>query len=160
MADSPERRVIKFNSLDEVVAEVERLAGGEVRTTGSHSFPEIVRHLALTQDMVTGKIKGPSPPWYMKLVIGLMKSRLMQDKPLAPGFNLPAKAEAFFWPESDVNLADAISHLKESVENFNANGPLPKHPVFGKISAEQNLSMSLRHAAMHLSFVHPGEPAA
>ena len=155
MANQPERRELKFSSLDEVVEEVERLATAEVRTTGNHSFPEIVRHLALTHDMVTGKVKGPSPPWYVKLVIGLMKSRLMKDKPLAPGIKLPPNAEAFFWPDSEVSLADAIAHLKQSVENFKANGPLPKHPIFGEVSAEKNLSMNLRHAALHLSFVHP-----
>ena len=160
MADKPERRELKFNSLDEVVAEVERLAASEVRTTGNHSFPEIVRHLALTHDMVTGKVQGPAPPWYMKLMIGLMKSQLLKEKPLSPGFNLPPAAEAFFWPTSEVSLQDAVAHLKASVANYKANGPLPKHPIFGKVSAEKNLSMNCRHAAMHLSFAHPGEPAA
>ena len=154
MADTRERRELKFSSLDEVVAEVERLANGEVHTTGNHSFPEIVRHLALTHDMVTGKVEGPTPPWYLKLIVGLFKSRILSDKPLSPGIKLPANAESFFWPSSEVSLDDAIVHLKESVANYTANGALPKHPMFGTVSAEQNLSMNLRHAALHLSFVH------
>ena len=154
MADKPERRELKFGSMDEVVAEIDRLAESEIRTTGNHSFPEIVRHLALTHDMVTGKVKGPSPPWYLKLVIVFMKSSMLKDKPLPSGFKLPAAAEAFFWPSSEVSQEDAVVHFKESVANYVANGPLPKHPVWGTITAEQSMSMNLRHAAMHLSFVH------
>jgi len=46
-------------------------------------------------------------------------------------------------------------HLKQSVENYKANGPLEVHPVFGRVSREQNLELNCGHCAMHLSFVHP-----
>ncbi|MCA9048200.1 MAG: DUF1569 domain-containing protein, partial [Planctomycetaceae bacterium] len=45
--------------------------------------------------------------------------------------------------------------FKESVRYYDTHGPLAKHPMFGKITREQNLSLNLRHAALHLGFVHP-----
>ncbi len=121
MSKTTERRELKFSNLDEVVAEVERLASGEVRTTGSHSFGKIIEHLARTHDMATGKVQAPSPPWYMKIGLFFMKGSLLKDKPLAPGFNLPADAEAFFWPDQEIDVAVAVPHFKDSVENYKAN---------------------------------------
>ena len=154
-APTAQRRTLQFNSLDEVIADIEQLAQGEVTTTGGHSFPEIVQHLAITLDMVMGRVEGPKPPWYMRLMIPLMKPMIINDKPLKPGFNLPSKAESFFWPKGDVDLGKAIDRLKEATDLYLQKGPPQKHPMFGKLTRQQQDSMNLRHSAMHLSFVHP-----
>ena len=52
MADKAERRELKFQNLTEVVQEVERLASGHVRTTGRHSFGQILNHLMLSNRML------------------------------------------------------------------------------------------------------------
>ena len=155
MTESPERRELRFDNLDQVVAEVEQLASGQVKTTGNHSFGQIIEHLARTHDLCTGKLVGPKPPWFMRLMIPLMKGSMLKDKPLKPGFNLPPAAENFFWPAGEVDVQQAIDHLKQSVENYQTKGALPKHPIFGKITKAQNLNLNCRHAAMHLSFAHP-----
>ena len=154
MADTPERRELSFDSLDEAVAEVERLAQGEVRVTGSHSFAQIIEHLARTHEVAIGKATPPRLPFMMRLIMPLMKGMVL-NAPVKPGLKLPDKAQSFFWPQDDVDLQQAISHLKESVEQYKALGPLPVHPVFGKASREQIDRMNCGHCAMHLSFVHP-----
>ncbi|MFK7820959.1 MAG: DUF1569 domain-containing protein [Planctomycetaceae bacterium] len=154
MTKNAERRELNFNSLDEAVAEAERLASGEVRTTGNHTFAEILKHLALTHDMSSGKVSGPRPPWYMRLMIPLMKGMIFKGG-AKPGFKLPADAEAFFWPKEEFSVADALAHLKESVEHYKQKGPLAVHPVFGKATSEQVDRLNCTHCAMHLSFVHP-----
>ena len=155
LADNPERRELSFSNLDEVVAEAERLASGNVRTTGNHSFAKILEHLARTHDMTTGRMEAPRPPFYMRLLMPLMKSMIINDKPVKSGFKLPSKAEVVFWPDQEFKVQDALAHLKESVEHYKKQGPLPKHPMFGKLTRQQNDSMNCRHAALHLSFVHP-----
>jgi len=157
MADKPEQRELNFADLDEVVAEAERLTAGEVRTTGNHSFGQILEHLALSLDMTTGKIQPPPPPWYMRLMIPIMKPVLLKDAPLKPGFKLPQKSENFFWPDKDFDVDEALAHLKEAVENYKTNGPMEKHPMFGKLSREKNDQLNCRHSALHLGFVHPVE---
>lgn len=160
MSNPNERRTLSFKNLDEVVAEVERLAGDEFRTSGNHSFGQIINHLALTHDMSTGKIAGPALPWYMKLMMKIMKPMLLKDKPLKPGVKLPQQGESFFWPDREFDVHEALAHLKESVKHYHTSGPLPIHPVFGKITREQNINLNCRHAALHLSFVHPVNSAS
>lgn len=159
MSTTPERRELMFSNLDEVVAEAERLAASSVRTTGHHTFGQILEHLALTHDLTTGKVIGPKPPWFMRLIIPLMKPMILKDTPAKPGFKLPPASEAFFWPDQEFDVTEALAHLKESVEYYKSHGPLEKHPMFGKITPQQDLNLNCRHAALHLSFVHP-DPAA
>ena len=154
MATSPERREVSFSSLEEAVAYAEQLAAGKVRTTGKHSFAHILKHLAITHDMATGKIKAPRPPLLMRLMMPFLKGMIF-SKPVKPGFKLPAASEEFFWPNEDVDVQDALAHFKQSVENYNKTGPLEIHPFFGKATREQLDRLNCGHCAMHLSFVHP-----
>jgi len=102
MSSTPERRELSFATLNEAVAEAERLADGEVRTTGNHSFGQILEHLARTHDMATGKVEAPRPPLFIRLMMPFIKSSIIKD--VKPGFKLPAKAEAFFWPDQEFEV--------------------------------------------------------
>jgi hypothetical protein len=149
------RRDISFSSWEDVIADIEKLASSEFETTGNHSFGKIVQHLATTNEMIVGNVTPPKLPWYMRLMMPLIKNGIL-NKPAEPGFKLPNSAmQKFFWSEDDVDLQDAIANFRASVKAYRDQGPLPVHPVFGKATKEQIDKMSLSHAAMHLSFVHP-----
>jgi hypothetical protein len=148
------RRKVTLNTLDDIVAEVERLAASDVTTTGKHSFPKIVRHLALTNNMMTGRIPAPKPPLIMKLLLPFIRSSILKG-PVKPGVKLPANAEAEFWSDEEITVEDAVQMLKESVLYYKEHGPLPVHPIFGKATREQLDRLTCSHAEMHLSFVHP-----
>ncbi|MEM7311759.1 MAG: DUF1569 domain-containing protein [Planctomycetota bacterium] len=151
---SAERRELQFSSLDEVVADVEQLMRGEVRCSGNHSFPEIIRHLAITHDVTTGRKAPPPLPFIMRLMMPFIRGSVLKG-PAKPGFNLPGPAENFFWPKPEMPIHEAFAYLKESVEYYKANGPVAKHPIFGPVTKEQMDSLNFSHGAMHLSFVHP-----
>lgn len=155
MGDAVRRRELSFQTLDEAVADAEQLAQGTVRTTGKHSFGQILEHLARTHDMCTGKMVPPTPPFYMRVLIPLLKPMILSGKPLKPGATLPKNAEEVFWPDRDFDVQDALQHFRDSVKAYNTDGPLDKHPVFGRMSREKNLDLNCRHCALHLGFVHP-----
>lgn len=155
MAENPERRELKFETLDESIADAERLASAEVRVTGNHSFGQILNHLALSIEVTTGRVVAPPPPFFMRLMMPLMKRMIINSKPFKPGIKLPAKGEAFFWPDKEFDVACSLQYLKEAAEFYKSNGPLEKHPFFGKITRAENDELNCRHAALHLSFVHP-----
>ena len=134
---------------------METLARSEHETSGSHSFEKIVQHLAITNEMVVGNITPPKLPWYMRMAMPFLKNGILNN-PVQPGFKLPNNSmQEFFWPQSDVDLKEAIENFRTSVKAYRDKGPLSVHPVFGKATREQIDKMVLSHAAMHLSFVHP-----
>lgn len=155
MARQTDRRELRFQNLDEVLAEAERLAGGEVRTTGKHTFGQILEHLALSTDVASGKISPPPPPLFMRLMMKFMKRFIINSKPLTPGVKLPKAGEEFFWPDRAFDVRQALSHLQEATEYYKSNGAIAKHPFFGDLTAQEALELNCRHAALHLSFVHP-----
>jgi hypothetical protein len=149
------RREISFSSLDEIISDMETLTRSEHETSGSHSFEKIVQHLAITNEMVVGNITPPKLPWYMRMAMPFLKNGILNN-PVQPGFKLPNNSmQEFFWPQSDVDLKEAIENFRTSVKAYRDKGPLSVHPVFGKATREQIDKMVLSHAAMHLSFVHP-----
>lgn len=151
----PKRRDISFSSLEEVVSDIEALAGSEYQTTGSHSFGNIVQHLATTNEMLVGNIVPPKLPWFMRLAMPFLRNGILNG-PVEPGFKLPnAAMQEFFWSSTEVDLSEAIENFRTSVNTYNEKGPLPAHPIFGKATREQIDNITLQHAAMHMSFVHP-----
>ena len=151
----PQRRDIQFNSFDQVIADIEQLLESGATTTGQHSFAAIVRHLALTNEMVVGDLVPPKLPWYMRLAMPLLRSSILNG-PVKPGFKLPSTdMQSFFWPADDINPTDAFAKFKASVQSYEERGALPIHPIFGKSTKEQTHGLLLKHAAMHMSFVHP-----
>jgi len=155
MAKPIERREVTFRSVDEIVADARQLASGEVRVNGNHSFGQILHHLALSHDVASGKLSAPPPPLFMKLMMPLIRRMVINAKPLKPGIKLPAKGEAFFWPDKEFDVPTSLQYLEESVENYKTNGPLETHPFFGKLTRAEADQLTCRHAALHLSFVHP-----
>lgn len=151
----PRRREISFFSLEEVISDIETLASSDYETTGDHSFGKIIQHLATTNEMVVGNIAPPKLPWHMRLLMPFLKSGMLNN-PVEPGFRLPNPSmQEFFWSSSEVDIRKAIENFRRSVKDYHEKGPLPVHPIFGKASKEQIDKVTLSHAAMHLSFVHP-----
>ena len=155
MATDSERRELEFKTLEQVVADVDQLVSGEVRTTGNHSFGQILNHLALSQDVSSGRATPPPPPFFMKLMLPLMRMMVINSKPLKPGIQLPKQGEAFFWPDKEIDVPTGAAYFKESTEYYLSNGPVEKHPFFGKMTKQQADELNCRHASLHLSFVHP-----
>ena len=154
MADT-ERRELSFANMDEVRAEIRQLAGGEVRTVGNWSFSEIVRHLAITNEMVNGKLTPPKLPWYMRLAMPFLRKSILSN-PVAPGFKLPtSQMQSFFWPSDVIDVQEAVARFDVSADVYKTQGPPCTHPIFGPGQPEVIDGMLLSHAAMHLSFVHP-----
>lgn len=148
------RRELAFERVDEMVAEVERLASGRVTVSGNHDFASIVRHLALTNEMTTGRMVPPKPPLILRILLPFIRSSIFK-RPVKPGIKLPPTAESVFWPKQSISTHDAVAMFKDSVAYLKSHGPLPVHPFFGKASREQIERLICNHGAMHLSFVHP-----
>ena len=85
------RRQLRYASLDELLADAQRLAAGEVRTLGNWSPGQIFQHLAQSMNWsIDGfDFSFPAPlRWVMSL---LMKRKFLQ-KELPAGYQAPASA--------------------------------------------------------------------
>lgn len=125
------RRVVRYESLGDLLADAEKLAAVNVRTLGNWSFGQILKHLAMSLD---SSIDGagmmlPAPMrWLMSL---LMKNKFL-TKPIPPGYPSPAK----FIPAT-TSVEDGLAALRAAIDRQNHEATRAPHPAFGKISNQE-----------------------
>lgn len=150
---SGQHRKLRFASLDEAMAEAERLSAVETRTTGHFSLGQILEHLARTLEVVVGTRKVPALPLPMKVTARLIRPIALKKS--MTGLKLPAKTQGVLWPDESVSTEEGLSHLRKQFEIFRNTDPLPVHPIFGKMNRQQHEALQCRHFEGHLGFVHP-----
>lgn len=151
------RRKLRFDSLDDLLAEADRLASGEVTMLGNWSLAQVFAHLAAginsTMDGSTFK-----PPALMRLMAPVMKMFMKKKfihEGIPSGFQIPKAAQAQFIPADDVEIQTALGQLRSAVERFKSADNLAGHPLLGTLTKEETMQFQLRHAEMHLSFAIP-----
>jgi Protein of unknown function (DUF1569) len=147
------RRKLDYASLEEVLADADRLSSGPMKQLGNWSAGQIFRHLALAYN---GSIDGFTItfPWPLRMMARVFQKRLINGA-MPPGFNLPsdgAKALAPGSPSTEEGLAD----LHAAVSRLERESHRARHPMFGEISKEQWNTIHLKHASLHMSFLVPG----
>lgn len=148
-----EHRTLRFESIDAAMAEAERLAAAETRTTGQFSLGQIFEHLARTFEVVLGERKMPPSPLPMRILSRLIRPLVLRKA--QTGFKLPSKAQNVLWPSEEVSVEDGLRHLREACEKFKTTDPLPRHVFFGNMTRAQHDALQCRHFEGHLGFVHP-----
>jgi hypothetical protein len=147
------RRTLHFNSLDDVVADAQRLvASPTTRTLGNWPLGQLFSHLATA---VNGSIDGipHKAPWFIRAIAPVFKRRFL-TKPMSAGFNLPKEAEVGFYPAA--TSQEGFEQLRAAVGRWRTEKMTSKHPVLGKLTHEEWSQLHLRHAELHLSFAVPG----
>jgi hypothetical protein len=145
------RRDLSFQTLDDIVADVEFLvASPTTRTIGNWPLVKLITHLSQT---VHNSIDGfqTKAPLIIRLVMPLFKGRFLKARKMNPGINLPKAAEAAAYPEAK-SVQEALNDLRRAVERTRTESMTASHPAFGKMTHDEWNTLHLRHSEMHLSF--------
>jgi hypothetical protein len=146
------RRKLDYKSLEEVVADAERVSAGSFKTVGNWSAGQIFRHLATAYN---GSIDGITMklPWYILLMARIFKKKLLRG-PMPPGFKLPAESAKQLEP-GPTSTEEGLAELRAAVERLQREPQRASHPAFGKFSMEEWNQIHLHHANLHMSFIVP-----
>ena len=150
-----QRRDVHYDSYDELLADAEHLASGDVHTVGNWTLGQILTHLAQSLD---SSIDGTNMkfPWLMKKIILLFinKDKMLRE-PLSPGFKIPKKGEAQFIPDPSISTEEGLAALRAAIKRCQTETLRAEHPAFGELTREEWDKLHLRHAELHLSFAVP-----
>jgi len=144
-----DRRAVHYESYDDLLADAERLAAGEVRTLGNWSYGQILNHVAKSFDSSIDGV-GFMLPGPVRLAMKLLMKRRFLTKPIPPGF----KTTKAFLPE-ETSVDDGLAALRTAIARQGRETERKMHPAFGRISNLEWDQFNLRHAEMHMSFVVP-----
>jgi len=144
------RRELRFESLDEVLADVEILVSGGHRTVGNWTLAQILTHLQKTFDASIDGF-GFESNWLIRKVLGPLFKKRFLTKPLPAGFKLPKSASAIL-PDSHVALEESFAKFQKAIARLKCDKPSAPHPGLGKLTPTEWNNLHLRHSELHLSF--------
>jgi len=150
------RRKVRFATLDEILADAERLATGPIRPLGNWSFGQCTGHLARAMSMSLDGIEGGRAPWVIRMFLRVLKHRLL-TKGLRPGFNLRSPFADQMIPDGAHSTDEGLNELRNHIARLKRETQRHPHPAFGPLTREEWDQLHMRHAELHLSFFVPAQ---
>ena len=154
---STDRRTLAFRSFDDLRAEVARLVtaerAGRLRMSGNWSLGTILGHLAFWQNAAFDGIPGPKPGILFRLLGPLVLKRVFL-KGMPAGFRLP-KVEAGTYGVDELTVDEGGRRLEAAMRRLEHDAVPDRHPILGRMNRDDWITLHLRHAELHLSFLHP-----
>lgn len=150
------RRTLRFESLDQLTAEVDRLAeaerAGRLRRLGNWTLGQTLGHLAAWAEY--GYTGAPlKVPFFIKWLLRLRKRKFLYG-PLRAGVKIPG-VEGGTLATDPLPLDEALGRFRRVTERLRAEAPTAPSPVFGPLTHEESIALNLRHAELHLGFLTP-----
>ena len=151
------RRMLRFESIDEMMAEVDRLVeaerAGRLKRLGNWTLGQTLGHLAVWSEY--GYTGCPlKVPFFIGWFLRLRKRKFLYE-PMRPGMKIPRVAGGTLATEP-MPLDEALERLRKVMERVKTEPPTAPSPAFGLLTLEESIAMNLRHAECHLGFMIPG----
>jgi hypothetical protein len=151
-----ERRILRFESLDQVLAEVERLAeaerAGRLRRLGNWTLGQTLGHLASWAEYsYTG---APlKVPFFIKWFLRLRKRKFLYG-PMRAGVRVP-RVEGGTLATEPVPLEEGLERMRRAMGRLKSEAPTAPNVIFGPLTHDEWLALHCRHAELHLGFLVP-----
>lgn len=151
-------RKLRFNTFAELRAELDAVeraaASGTLRLTGNWSLGQIFSHLAA---FINYAFDGyppnmRNPPLFIRLILKLMKNKFLH-KNLPRGVKIP-RIEGGTVGMDERPVPEALAIMRKALDRLEAGAPSQPNPIFGPMSHAEWQQMHLRHAELHLGYVH------
>lgn len=154
-----EHRELRFSSLDDLLAELDRVVAAEktgtLRRTGNWTTGQTFGHLAAWIDYAyDGYPPGSTPPWFVRVIVRMMKKSFIR-KPMQRGFKIP-RAPGGTYAAEPVSTEEGARRLRQALERLQRREPTRfDSPVFGPMTDDERIALNLRHAELHLGYLWP-----
>jgi hypothetical protein len=147
-------RTLRFETIDQVLAEGERLADAECRgclhCMGTWTLGQSLGHLATWAGYAFEPVPF-RPPLLVRFVLRPMKWRFLY-KPMRRGLRIPRVPGGTFGIDP-VPLDEGLSRFRLTFGRLKNEQPTQPHVLFGKMSHDEWINAHLRHAELHLSLM-------
>lgn len=156
---SVERRALRFNSIDELMRELDRIIAAEntgtLRRTGNWTTGQIFGHLAAWINYgYEGFPPGAHPPFFVRWIVKFLKNKIIHGG-MRPGMRIPRTKDGTFGTEV-LSTDEGASRLRAALMRLKDREPVKFHsPALGPLSDDDRIAVQLRHAELHLSYLHP-----
>lgn len=152
-AKAARRRKLRFESIDDVLGEVHRLAEAEhaglLETFGNWTLGQAIGHLATWAEYAYTPIPF-KPPLFVRLLMRTRKRQFLNE-PMPAGIRIPGLSGGTLGTEP-MPTNDAVARYVHVLERLRLEAPTVPSPVWGLLTQEEAIAGTLRHAELHLGF--------
>lgn len=155
---TPQRRMLRFESIDQALAEVDRLAqaerAGRLRRLGNWTLGQSLGHLAAWVDYAyTG---APlKVPFFIKWFLRLQRRKFLYG-PMRSGARIPG-VEGGTLATDPLPLEEGLRRFRLAMERLKTHAPTAPNVILGPLAHEEWIALTMRHAELHLGFLIPDD---
>jgi hypothetical protein len=148
------RRMLRFESIDQVMAEVDRLVAaeraGRLSRLGNWTLGQTFGHLAAwTEYSYTG---APlKVPFLIKWILRFRKRKFLYE-PMRAGVKIPGVPGGTLATEP-MPMDEALERLRRGIERLKSEAPTTPNIIFGPLTHNEWIALICRHAELHLGFL-------
>jgi hypothetical protein len=150
------RRILRFESIDQLLADVDRLVeaerAGRLKRLGNWTLGQTLGHLA-TWAEYSYSGNPLKPPFFIRWILRLRKKAFLYG-PMRPGIRIP-RVEGGTLATETVELDGSLPRLRQVMERLKSEAPTAPNPIFGSLTHEEWIALTMRHAELHLGFLLP-----
>jgi hypothetical protein len=150
------RRVLRFESIDQLMAEVDRLVEAEraglLRRAGNWMLGQTLNHLAVWAGYSYTGVPLKLP-FYIRWFLRLRKRKILYGA-MRPGVRVPG-VEGGTLATEPVPVDEALERLRRVMNRLKAEPPTIPDTRFGWLTHDEAVAINLRHAELHLGFLVP-----
>ena len=150
------RRKLKFDTIDQVLADVDRLVeaerAGRLGRVGNWSLGQALGHLASWAEYAYAGYPN-KPPFFIVWILRARKQKFIHE-PMRAGVKIPGVPGGTFATDP-VPLDEAGGRYRRVLAQLKSEAPTLVHPIFGRLSHDEWIAINLRHAELHLGFQVP-----
>jgi hypothetical protein len=155
---APQRRKLRFETVDDAIGEAERLVAaegeGRLARAGNWSLGKTLGHLATWANFAhDGYPPEVRPPLPIRLMIRVMRGRILRDG-MMPGMKIGRMPGGTLGLD-ELSTQEGLDRYGAALRRLATSCPAGVSPVFGRLTHEQWIQLNLRHAELHLGFQVP-----
>lgn len=156
--DPTKRRTLRFETIDDAIAEAERLVvaerGKRCERCGNWPLGQALGHLAtwatFAFDGYPPQVRAPLP---VRMILRMMRGTIL-NKGMMTGVRI-GKVPGGTLGMEPLDAEEGLRRFRAAFERLRDSSPTIENPVFGKLTHDQWIQLNLRHAELHLSFHAP-----
>ena len=151
-----DRRELHFDSLAEIMADVEYLDSGDPpRTIGNWTPAQGVQHVTKIMNYSMDGFPVSKVGLSMRVLGRLMRKSAL-TKPLRAGYMFPRNFK-FLAPDPHLSWEEAVDDLRAAIQRCGSKRMAMPSPILGSLTHEQWEQFHCRHAELHFSFIRPAD---
>src|SRR5258705_8011383 len=156
-ASISERRILRFESIDDCLDEANRLAPsyrrGACRQLGNWTLGQTFGHLATWAEYSYSSCPIKAP-WIVRFFMGFQKNKHLHN-PMKPGMHIP-RVDGGTLGTAPMEMEEGLKRFMKAFERLKRENPTCPTPVFGLLTRREAQAINERHAELHFGFFIPG----